>query len=282
MYTMIGCPAIPMTKTATIHPSAVIEDDVHLDEDVIIGPHCIISGPVRIKSGTRLMGQNWIEGKTEIGHGNVLYPGARLGGPPQDLGFDASNPEPGLVVGDENTFREGFTAHRGKTDEPTRIGNKNYFMTNTHVGHDSQLGDHITMATGACLGGHVIIEDRVIIGGNTAVGQFVRVGRGAFLTGGYATSQSVLPWFMMTSTGVCGAVNAVGMRRFNMTNEEIARRKWVYKVIHRMGLSIVQATRMLEEESSDPVVQEYLEFLRINDRPICHNALRPIRGGSRS
>ena len=111
-----------MPQTANIHPSAVIEGEVHLDEDVIVGPHCIITGPVRIKSGTRLMGQNWIEGQTEIGHGNVLYPGAKLGGPPQDLGFDADNPAPGLIIGDENTFREGTTVHRGKTDEPTRIG----------------------------------------------------------------------------------------------------------------------------------------------------------------
>ena len=271
-----------MPETATIHPSAVIEGDVHLDEDVIVGPHCIITGPVKIKSGTRLMGQNWITGLTEIGHGNVLYPGARLGGPPQDLGFEASNPAPGLIIGDENTFREGFTAHRGKTDQPTRIGSNNYFMTTTHVGHDCQVGNHCTMATGACLGGHVILEDRIIVGGNAAIGQFVRLGRGCFITGSHGTSQSVPPWFMMTATGTCGAMNVVGMRRFNMTNEEIARRRWVYKVMYRKGLSYSKAVEMLQGEADDPVVQEYLEFFRINDRPICHGSLRPVRGGNRA
>ena len=225
------------------------------------------------------MGQNWIEGKTEIGHGKVLYPGARLGGPPQDLGFDASNPEPGLIIGDENTFREGFTAHRGKTEEPTRIGNRNYFMTNTHVGHDSQVANHCTLATGACLGGHVQVADRVIIGGNTAVGQFVQIGRGAFLTGGYATSQSILPWFMLTSTGTCGALNLIGMRRFGMSQEEIARRKWVYQVLYRKGLSLSSAVETLQQATPDPVVQEYLDFIESNDRPLCHGSSRAIRAG---
>ena len=260
----------------------MIEGEVHLDEDVIVGPHCIITGPVQIKSGTRLMGQNWIEGQTEIGHGNVLYPGAKLGGPPQDLGFDADNPAPGLIIGDENTFREGTTVHRGKTDEPTRIGCKNYFMTNTHVGHDCQVANHCTLASGSCLAGHVLVEDRVIIGGNAAIGQFVRLGRGCFISGLKGTSQSVPPWFMMTSTGVCGAMNVVGMRRANMSNEEIRRRRWVFKVMYRKGLSPARAFETLQAEADDPVIQEYLEFLRINDRPVCHGSPRPSRGGNRT
>lgn len=269
-----------MTELATIHPTAVIDGDVQMDDDVVIGPHCIITGPVRIKAGTRLMGQNWVHGYCEIGHGNMLYPGARIGGPPQDLGFDPEQSRPGILVGDENTFREGFTAHRGKTEEPTRIGSNNYFMSNTHVGHDVQVHNNCTFATGAALGGHVIVEDRAIIGGNAAVGQFASVGKGAFVSGGYATSQSIPPWFTMTCTGTCGSLNVIGMRRSGMSQEDIARRKWVYKVFYRMNISMTKVKAILEEQRDDPIVREYLDFLEASTNPICHGFQRRNRGGA--
>ena len=269
-----------MPQLDTIHPTAVIDGDVQMDDDVVIGPHCIITGPVRIKSGTRLMGQNWVHGHCEIGHDNVLYPGARIGGPPQDLGFDPQQPEPGIVIGNENTFREGFTAHRGKTDQPTRIGSNNFFMSNTHVGHDCQVHDHCILASGAVLGGHVVVEDRVIIGGNTAVAQFVHIGMGAFLTGGYATSQGVPPWFMLTCTNTCGSLNLIGMRRNGMDKDAIARRKWVYKTLYRSGHSLKTARETLEAQGEDPIVREYLDFLDASDKAICHGVQRPNRGGA--
>ena len=268
-----------MPQTSAIHPTAVIEGDVTIDEDVHVGPHCLITGPVVIKSGTRLLGQNWIHGHAEIGHGNVLYPGARIGGPPQDLGFDHDNPEPGIVIGDENIFREGFTGHRGKTDQPTRIGNNNYFMTNTHVGHDSQVANHCTIATGACLGGHVVVADKVIIGGNTAIHQFVHLGYGAFLSGGVATSGNVPPWFTLTWINTCGSLNIIGMRRSGMSNDEIKQRKWVYTVLYRKGYSLAKAMEILQEQSDDPIVQEYLTFIENGRQPIAHGTVKRTRVG---
>ncbi|MDG2423986.1 MAG: acyl-ACP--UDP-N-acetylglucosamine O-acyltransferase [Phycisphaerales bacterium] len=268
-----------MPQTSTIHPTAVIEGDVHLDDDVIVGPHCLITGPVTIKSGTRLLGQNWIYGRAEIGHGNVLYPGARIGGPPQDLGFDHDQPEPGIVIGNENVFREGFTGHRGKTDQPTRIGNNNYFMTNTHVGHDCHIHNNCQLATGACLGGHTLVDDKVIVGGNTATHQFVHLGHGAFLSGAVATSGNVPPWFTLTWINTCGSINLVGMRRSGMSNEDIKQRKWVFKVLYRKGYSLAKAMDILREQADDPIVQEYVTFIESGDQPIAHGIVKHTRGG---
>ena len=33
---------------AKIHPTAVVEQDVQLAEDVVIGPHCVVGGGVSI------------------------------------------------------------------------------------------------------------------------------------------------------------------------------------------------------------------------------------------
>ena len=153
-------------------------------------------------------------------------------------------------------------------------------MSNTHVGHDVQVHNNCTFATGAALGGHVIVEDRAIIGGNAAVGQFASVGRGAFVSGGYATSQSIPPWFTMTCTGTCGSLNVIGMRRSGMSQEDIARRKWVYKVFYRMNISMTKAKAILEEQRDDPIVREYLDFLEASTNPICHGFQRRNRGGA--
>lgn len=253
----------------TIHPSAVIEGDVQLADDVVVGPHSVISGTVRIGSGTRLIAQCYVTGYAELGKGNTIWPGAVIGGPPQDLNFDHDCERPGLIVGDDNMFREGVTVHRGKTSEPTRIGNNNYFMTNTHIGHDSVLGNNIQMATGSMLGGHTIIDDRVIIGGGTAMHQFCRAGYGAFLSGGIATPLDIPPWFTLTSIGVCGSINIIGMRRSGMTTEEIGTRKWVFRTLYRQRRSIKNSLETLKLRADDPVVTEYIDFIESSDRGIC-------------
>ena len=254
---------------STIHPTAIIEGDVQLADDVVVGPYCIISGTVRMGAGTRLIAQCFVTGYADIGMNNTIWPGAVLGGPPQDLNFDHECEQPGVIIGNGNMFREGATIHRGKTEEPTRIGNDNYFMTNSHVGHDSVLGNNIQMATGSMLGGHTVIEDRVIIGGGTAMHQFCRAGHGAFLGGGTAAILDVPPWFTLTSAGVCGSINIVGMRRSGMSKEEIATRKWVFKTLYRERRSIKGAMDVLQERAeSDPVVAEYVQFIKGSERGI--------------
>ena len=58
----------------------------------------------------------------------------------------------------------------------TTVGARGYFMANSHVGHDCQVGDDVTFANGGA-GRHVEIGDGVIFGGLSAVQQFGRVGR---------------------------------------------------------------------------------------------------------
>jgi len=253
----------------TIHPTAVIEGDVQLADDVVVGPYCVISGTVRVGAGTRLIAQCFMTGYAELGTDNTLWPGAVIGGPPQDLNFDHDCERPGLIIGNGNMFREGTTIHRGKTDEPTRIGNDNYFMTNTHVGHDSVLGNNIQMATGSMLGGHTTIEDRVIIGGGTAMHQFCRAGHGSFLSGAIAATHDIPPWFTLTSVGACGSINIIGMRRSGMSMKEIATRKWVFKTLYRERRSIKGALGVLQERAeSDPIVDEYVQFIKTSERGI--------------
>ncbi len=253
-----------------IHASATIEGDVTLGEGVVIGPNCIIDGTVgaiHIGDNCRLVGNCYITGPLTMGEGNVVWTAVSLGTPPQDIKFDPKTPGPGVVIGTRNTFRESVSVHRGKTDLPTRIGDDNYFMTCSHVGHDSVVGNHVQMASGALLAGHVTVFDHVIMGGNASVHQFCRVGRGAFFRGLAGSSVDVLPWCIAVDINRVAGLNLVGMRRSGMPRDEINRRRSIYRTIFRSGLSMPTVIERLRGEG-DEIGREYADFIESAARGI--------------
>jgi UDP-N-acetylglucosamine acyltransferase len=262
-----------------VHPTAILEGDVLLADDVRVGPHCVISGPVRIGPGCRLIGNVYVHGPVTMGAENLVYPFSCIGFAPQSVSYDDAVPGHGVVIGDRNRLREGVTIHRAMTDDgPTRIGDDNFFMATSHAGHDAQVGNECILANGAMLGGHTHLGDRVNIGGGTAVHQFVRIGRGAMLSGGVATSRDVPPWFMLTGISVCGSINLIGLRRNGVSREEIDDVRWVYRTLSREGLSLKSAVERLKERRDRPLVAEYVAFIETSDRGICTGRGQASRG----
>ncbi|MCP3905570.1 MAG: acyl-ACP--UDP-N-acetylglucosamine O-acyltransferase [Planctomycetes bacterium] len=262
-----------------VHPTAVLDGEVDLADDVRIGPNCVITGPVTIGAGTHLVGNVYVHGPTTIGRDNTVYPFACLGFAPQHGAHDPAEPGEGLVIGDGNTFRESFTVHRAFTDEgPTRIGNRNTFMVHSHVGHDSIVGDDVTLMNGVLVAGHVTMGDRSIVGGISGVHQFVRVGRGAMLGGLTGVTLDVPPFFMATGINVSPAPNLVGARRAGLSREEIEDIRWVYRTLFRQGLSRSSALDAMRERADRPLVAEYLDFIESSERGIISARPRPVRG----
>lgn len=265
----------------TVHPTAILDGDVQLDDDVVVGPGCVLTGPARIGRGCRLIGNVWIQGPVEMGAENTAYPFVCLGFAPQHLRFDPSTPGRGLHIGDGNTFREHVTVHRAFTDEaPTTIGDRNYFMTSSHAGHDCRIGSDCVLVSGALLGGHVDLGDAVTVGGGAVIHQFVRIGRCAMLSGSMGLSLDVPPFFMLTGPNICGSVNLIGMRRRGLSREEIDDVRWAFRVIQRSGLSRPSALERLHERAERPLVAECLQFIESSQRGICPARAKPIRGST--
>ena len=93
-----------------IHSTAIISKTVELASDVSIGPFSVITGRVRIDSGTRIengvtIGSDY--GVVEIGKDNHCLSGAVIGGPPQDLSYKGDSTK--LIIGDKNIIREFST-----------------------------------------------------------------------------------------------------------------------------------------------------------------------------
>jgi UDP-N-acetylglucosamine acyltransferase len=236
-----------------IHPTAVVSAEAELS-DGVIRPGAYLFGPLT------------------MGCDNQVYSGAVLGDRPQHLRY---HDEPTSVeIGDGNIFREGVTVHRGTAySGRTVIGNNNFFMVNSHVAHDCVIGDRCLITNGALIAGHCVLEDNVILSGNSAIQQFVRVGRLAMLGGVSGATRDIPPFVVQQGIDTVSGVNVIGMRRAGFANEEINAVKIAFRVLYREGLPLPAALGKLERDLGRvDVVRSMIEFLQG-----CTKGISPMR-----
>ncbi|MHC2479860.1 UDP-N-acetylglucosamine acyltransferase [Rhizobium leguminosarum] len=203
-----------IAESARIHPMAAVEDGAVIGEGVKIGPFCHVGSHVVLHANVELLSHAVVTGRTVIGKGTRIFPMAVVGGDPQSVHHGGE--ETTLTVGANCTIREGVTMNTGTADfgGQTIVGDNNLFLANSHVAHDCRVGNHVIMSNNVMLAGHVVIEDRVILGGGSAVHQFTRVGRQAFVGGLSAVSYDVIPYGMLNGNpGLLSGLNVVGMTR---------------------------------------------------------------------
>lgn len=254
--------------TARIHPSAIVSPEAELADDVQVGAHVVIEGAVKIGAGCVVRPLVNLIGPLTIGCNNTFFSGCVIGEQPQHLRY-AGEPT-GTEIGDNNIFRENVTVHRGTTQAwTTRIGNNNFFMASAHVAHDCVVSNNCILVNGALLGGHSVLEDKVYLSGNSAVHQFVRVGRLALLSGVSATSKDVPPFIIQQHYNCVLGVNVVGMRRAGITHEEIDAVRRAFHLLYRNGFTLPNALLQMESELGQiAVIQEMITFIRRSTRGI--------------
>jgi UDP-N-acetylglucosamine acyltransferase len=259
---------MPIRPSARVHPTAVVSPEADLADDVDVGPFVVIEGPVRLGSGCVVRPHAHLIGPLTMGRGNTVFGGAVLGERPQHLRY---NGEPtGVEIGDDNVFREHVTVHRGTTQSwKTVIGSRNFLMAGAHVAHDCRVGNGCILANGALLGGHSVIEDGAYLSGNSAVHQFVHVGRLAMLGGASGSSKDIPPFVIQQYINTVCGVNVVGMRRAGLSGAQIDAVRRAYHIIFRAGLTIPNALARAEKElGSFDVVREMVEFIRHSKRGV--------------
>lgn len=253
---------------AQVHPTAVVHPDAQLHETVEVGPLAVIGPKVKIGAGTRVGPHAVIEGRTTLGARNRVFQFASLGAAPQDLKYAGEDTE--LIIGDDNQIREFTTLHIGTAGGggATRIGSRNLFMANSHVAHDCVVGNGCILANSAALGGHVTVEDHVIFSGLTAVHQFTRVGRHAFVAGGAMVVMDVPPYCMAQGDRAeLVGLNTVGLERHGFTEAQIGRIKEAYKILFRSKLQMAEAVaRIKAEMGGNPEIDHFLDFISQSKR----------------
>jgi len=252
-----------------IHPSAFIDEQAQLADDVIIGPHCSVTGAVTIGPGTRLIGHVIINGPAAIGAGNTFYPFTCIGYAPQDRGYNPKEDGAGVLIGDHNVFRESNTVNRATGPLPTTVGSDNYIMACSHVAHDAQVGSRCNFANSALVAGHGRLADQVILAGNTGVAQFCRVGRLAMLSGGEGVTRDLPPYCMVYHTRRVSSVNLIGMRR-NGLRDSVRPMTLAFDIYFRQGHTKTAALELIRDDEiiEDPCVAEFVQFIETSEHGI--------------
>ena len=253
-----------ISEHAIIHPSA------KLAKDVSIGPNTIIGPDVEIGEGTWVGPHVIIQGPTVIGKNNKIFQFTSVGDEPQDITYQGEPTR--LEIGDDNIIREFCMISRGtvKGGGLTSLGNHNFLMAYTHIGHDCVVGDHVIMVNYSALSGHVIVDDYANIGAYAAIHQFCHVGAYAFIARATYVTKDVLPYVMIAghATSACG-INTVGLRRRGFSSAAIDCLRRAYKIIFRKGLTVQQAVAELELLQNDcPEVLPMINALNQSTRGI--------------
>ena len=272
-----------------IHPSAVVEDGAQLGQDVQIGPlsyigseaiigdgcvlksHVVVDGPVKLSEKVTLDHHAVVVGHTTVGEGTQISSFAAVGHPPQHMDY---HDEPTRVeIGSNCVIREYVTIHRGtvRGGGLTRVGNEVMLMAYCHIAHDCRVDDKVIMANGATLAGHVEVQKYANIGGLTAIHQFARIGRNAFIGGASAISMDVVPFASAAGNRAkVTGVNMVGMRRSGFSEEAVKAVRRMHRVIFRSNLRLEQAVEELEKSfAAHPEAQTILEFIQTSQRGMC-------------
>ena len=197
----------------SIHPTAVVSGKAEIDASVSIGPFAVIEDHVHIAAGSTVGPHAVIREYCRIGRNNTIDPHAVIGGHPQHMKFDGS--ESWVEIGDNNVIREGATIHRAfEPGAATKIGSGCFLMSYAHVGHDSIVGDNVTLSNNIVLGGYVVVGDSVVMGGCAGAHQFLRIGAFAMIGGYVPLRKDVLPYTMVGGEPVRHyRLNTIGLRR---------------------------------------------------------------------
>jgi UDP-N-acetylglucosamine acyltransferase len=250
-----------------IHATAIVAADADLGDDVEVGPFaiigegCVVGDECTIAARATLERNVILAPRVRVGSGSIL------GGDPQDLKYKGEATT--VEVGEGTTIREYSTINRGTAQSfKTTVGKQCFIMSYVHLAHDCHIGDGVILGNTVQLAGHVTVDEKAIISGQSAVHQFVKIGRFSFTGGCSRVSKDVPPYVKANGNPIrLYGLNKVGLQR-NGVPEDVQRElKRAYRLFFNSDLNLSQARDRAEEELQRfPEVEEFLSFLDRSDR----------------
>ncbi len=177
----------------SVHPSAVIADNVVLPQSVTIGAHVVIESGVRLGEGVVInagcyIGQDCIIGdnsflyphvtlyhQTQIGRHTIIHSGVVIGSDGFGMAWDSGKwikiPQIGqVIIGDDVEIGANTTIDRGAID-------------NTVIEDGVKLDNQIQIAHNCHIGAHTVIAGCTGVSGSTKIGKYCRIGGGVGIVG---------------------------------------------------------------------------------------------------
>jgi acyl-[acyl-carrier-protein]--UDP-N-acetylglucosamine O-acyltransferase len=253
-----------------IHPTALVDPDVQIGADVEIGPFSVIGPQAAIGNRTIVQSHVVIEGNVAIGTDNFVGHGTLIGAPPQDLSFSLER-KTKVEIGNDNVIREYCTIHRGSPEgSVTKIGNNNFLMVGTHVGHNCEIGNNVIIANNCLLAGHVRVDDGAFLGGGSTFHQHMHVGRLVMVQGSSAFGKDLPPFTIAAERNSIFGINVIGLKRAGFSVKNREELKAAFKLLYTSGLNISQALEKAETMNFGAPAREFFEFVAgAKKRGIC-------------
>src|SRR4030081_1048753 len=253
-----------------IHPQAVVAASAKLGEGVKIGAYAVVGEDVELGDGCVLHAHAMVTGPSRFGKNNTFYSFSAIGGDPQDYTFRGERTE--LVTGDGNIFREYVTVSRGtqKGGGKTSLGDGNFLLAYSHIGHDCSIGSNILFVNGATLAGHVTVEDFATRGAFCPVHQFCRIGRYAYIGASTVITQDVPPFSKIVTERETKSfgINSIGLERQGFTEARLTILKKAYRLLLRSRLNTSQALAKMRELGTSEDLVELVKFIETAERGI--------------
>lgn len=198
---------------STIHKTAIIHESAQLEENVVVGAYAIIGENASIGKGTYIDSHVVVEKGVEIGRECylfshsvvryncrlkdrvVLHPHAVIGAE----GFGFARTKKGyikvaqigrVILHDDVDIGSGTTVDRGAIED-TIIGRGCKIDNHVQIGHNCIIGEHTVIAGYTGIAGSVTIGNNVIIAGGVGINGHITIEDGVIVTGGTKVSHSL-------------------------------------------------------------------------------------------
>lgn len=170
-----------IAASARVHRTALLEGDVHVEEEAEIGPYTVVSGPARIGRGTR------IEQHCVIGADGLFA--KQIDNRLVSLTFFG-----GVLIGGNchiharsSVVRSPYFRMDTCLEDGVSLG------VSCNVGHDCQVGRGATLSSQSLLCGRAVVGPNCWVGAGAIVRDAVEVGAGARVRLGAVVVQNVTP-----------------------------------------------------------------------------------------
>ncbi|MCH5225750.1 MAG: acyl-ACP--UDP-N-acetylglucosamine O-acyltransferase [Muribaculaceae bacterium] len=260
-----------LSNLAYIHPDAKIGSNVTIDAFAFIDRN------VEIGDGTHIHPHASILSGARIGKNNEIFENAIISATPQD--FRWKGEESFVVVGDNNKIREQVIINRGtEADGKTVIGNNSFILAQTHIGHDSKIGNYCVLGNAVKIAGNVEIGDYTILSSNALVHEKCHVGSWALIKGGCRVNGHVPPFAVMAHNPISYfGVNSFVLKKANKPDHIIDDIAKCYRHLYQTGTSVFNALRRIKDDVEPSEARDaIIMFIEGHDLKLAALPLRDV------
>lgn len=252
-----------ISSLAFIHPEAKIGNNVTIDA------FAFVDKGVKINDGCHIHPHASLREGARLGKNVSVFDGAVVSATPQDFRWNGD--ESFVTVGDNTIIREHViinrSIHKGMA---TTIGHDSFILAQTHIGHDSKIGDYCVLGNAVKVAGNCKIGDYSILSSNALVHENCEIGIWSLIKGGCRVKGHVPPYVIMAHNPISYyGVNAFILRKGKFSEETIDDIAKCYRHLYQCNTSAFNAVKRIMDDVADcPERNEVISFVESHDYQI--------------